>query len=549
MKKINRLLTLLLLIPLFSLNAQSIQTNDEDDDEDEVGREINRFVDRITKRLDPREGDEWYSNEDTLSQEQSEKEKTSKTFSGDKVIEESETIQGDLVVKGGDLTVYGRVDGDVMVVGGDLLVKSTGRITGNARVINGSIQKDDGGIIEGYEDKTSAEKASYRESRRRFTRSGRSFEVPWIDEAYFDNFILRYNRVESVFLGISTPKKYYWDGERGWNAYGSLGWGFKSHTWRGNIGLSKQFAFSTNEGNNIFEFGAEGYSLTDTKDTWAITLHENTIAAFFFHDDFRDYFERNGYSLHAAYYTKHDYLKTELQAAYLADTYDSMTNKVEWALFGGDKLFRPNPAINPGKMRSALITGGLTTISKTNDGPEGWSVFSSVEFARKIYGGIFEFDQYIIDIRRLQPLGRYDNFNIRIRAGSASGTLPIQKTYELGGIGTLEGYPLKSEVGNRMLLINAEFIINGRFLDDLDFWPTWLFRNFIFILTSNSGFTRSVSASASAIDGFGGIGFDDFKHSFGFALGNRSGSFRIGMAWRTDYPAPAQFILRFNRPF
>ncbi len=124
------------------------------------------------------------------------------TFSGNKVIEELEIVTGNVVVKGGDLTIYGTVDGDVLVVGGDLHLKRTGKISGNARVINGSILKEDGAIIKGYEDKTNAEKASYRESRRKFSRSGRIFDVPWLDERInLDNFIFRYNRVESIFLG------------------------------------------------------------------------------------------------------------------------------------------------------------------------------------------------------------------------------------------------------------------------------------------------------------------------------------------------------------
>jgi len=83
-----------------------------------------------------------------------------------------------------------------------------------------------------------------------------------------DNFIFRYNRVEGVFVGTWLRKKYYWDGEKTWSMYGSAGWGFKSHIWRGNLGLIRQFAVLSKEGSGIIELGAEGYSLTDTKDKW-----------------------------------------------------------------------------------------------------------------------------------------------------------------------------------------------------------------------------------------------------------------------------------------
>ncbi len=524
---------------------------------DDFGNKIDNFVNKLVNRWSSKFNDDQIDNDslETKSKKSEndneiEFDEKANTFSGDKIIEESETIKGPVVVKGGNLIVYGSVDGDVLVVGGDLHIKSNGKVTGNARVINGSIIKDDGGVIKGHEDKTIAKKTNYRETDKKFQQSTRSFEVPWRnDQMNFDNFVFRYNRVESIFLGLGTKKKYYWDGERNWNAYGSIGWGFKSHTWRGNLGITRQFATSTDENNGLFEIGGEIYSLTDTKDHWIISIHENTAAALFMHEDFRDYYERNGYTIYSAYYTKKDYLKSELKVAYLADKYDSMTNKVEWAMFGGNKLFRLNPPINAGDMRSIMFNGGFNTVTKTSIGPEGWSLFAIGEFAKKSIGGIFDFEQYMVDIRRLQPLGKYENINIRLRVGSASGTLPKQKLYELGGLGTIEAFPFKSFIGNRMLLVNTEFIINGSFLHDLDFWPTWLFKHFNFMLISNAGFTRDVASKLSAVEGFNDIRFNEFNHSFGICLVNRSGSFRIGMAWRTDRPAPAQLVLRFNRPF
>ena len=561
------------IVPFFSADAQSMgkMTKSDDTSErrgyetdkdekgiDNTGNNINNIVSKIVERWTSPFDNEQIYDDDTVTSSyrrspditDSEIDSSAQSFSGGKVIQQSDTIHNNVVVKGGDLTIFGTVQGNVLVVGGDLYVKRTGRITGGAHVINGSILKEDGAIIEGFEDFTIKEKSSFRPSRGKFSRTARTFDVPWADEQMnLDNFIFRYNRVEGVFLGLGSEKKYNWDGERNWNMYGSAGWGFKSHTWRGNLGLVRQFAILTNEGSGIFELGAEGHSLTDTKDKWVISLHENTAAALFIHEDFRNYFQRNGYALHMAYYSKHDYLKNELKFAYLADTYDSLTNKVDWALFGGGKQFRLNPLINPGKMRSMIVSGGVSTISKTSYGSEGWSLYASAEFAKKNWGSEFEFDQYIVDLRRFQPLGRYDNFNIRLRAGSLVGDLLAQKMFELGGLGTTNAFPFKSESGNRMLLINAEFIINGSFVEELDFWPMWIFQNVNILILSDAGFTRTALPTASALGGVEAVKLGDFKHDFGVAFSNRSGSFRIGVAWRTDHPAPAQFILRLNRPF
>ena len=474
-------------------------------------------------------------------------------FDGGKVIAAGDSIPGNVIVKGGDLTVFGTISGDVLVEGGDLHMKSSGKILGNVRVIDGSIFKDEGGLIGGNENRSGASRPARRESRRRIDRSIRTFDVPWHSEDIFlDKFILRYNRVESIFLGIGREKKYYWDGEYQWTGFGSIGWGIKSHTWRGNLGLARQFVLPSDEALNMIEVGVEGYSLTDTKDQWVIGQMENSLAAFLLHEDFRDYFQREGATLHTAFYTQRGYLKGELKAAYLVDKDDSRSNHVNWALFGGHKNFRINPAAEPGKMHSLLLCGGLSTMTNRFNGSEGWSIYATTEFAKNGWGSNFDFDRYVINLCRFQPIDRHMNFNIRLRAGSLVGIHPDslkQKSFDLGGLGTMNAYPYKLESGNRMMLINAEFVVNGSILEHVDFWPTWIFQHINIILMSDAGFARTVDPKTPATRGFGEITWEDFKHDFGVAFGNRTGTFRIGVAWRTDQPEPAQFILRLNRPF
>ena len=113
----------------------------------------------------------------------------------------------------------------------------------------------------------------------------------------------------------------------------------------------------------------------------------------------------------------------------------------------------------------------------------------------------------------------------------------------------MNAFPFKSEMGNRMLLLNAELIINGSFLEELDFWPLWIFHNVNILFLTDAGLTRDALSTATATEGVETVKLNDFAHDVGVAFSNRSGSFRIGVAWRTDHPSPAQFILRFNRPF
>lgn len=558
MKRIVAVALLLVLVASFPLLSQ--ETSElQRDRHDHFGAKLERMIDGFLSDVYREVLTTEYSESDTLPPRKREDEDvdqwrkpgSSVTFDGHKTIHEGDTIEANVVVKGGNLTVYGTVKGDVLVVGGTLFVKDGGTITGNARVINGDLVREDEGFVGGYMDKTGASTADYRYDRDRFTRSSYRLNASWRDElTNLDNFIYRFNRVEGHFFGLGSEKKYYWDGSRGYTAYGSLGWGFKSHRWRYNLGVARQFSLGESGGTgSILELGIEGYSVTDSKDRWIIGTNENTVAAILIHEDFRDYFGREGFGLQAGYYLQREDLTVQLRVEYLNDKYSSLEKRTEWAVFGGNKQYRENPSIQEGKMRSIIITPALSTVSKTSRGPEGWSIVGTAEFSQETFGSDFRFSQLLVDARRYQPLSRYDSFNVRFRAGTSGGRVPPQKTFELGGLSTLHARPFKSEAGNRMILLNAEYIVNGDFLHDLDFWPSWLMRRVNFIVLGDAGFVRAAPPESGWTSGFEHLRFSEFRSDVGVGLANRSGSFRIGFVWRTDIGAPAKFFFRFSRPF
>lgn len=557
------MLLLFLLVIAATTAAQSQKkeqaSNDKRDNlAERIGSIVDDVVSTIQKEFASRNGDAGYRaglqrshRSEQLDDEEgmiAAEEDSSVTFEGATVIHRRDTVNSNVVVKAGDLTVFGRITGDVLVVGGDLYIRDGAYIGGNIKVINGDVVKDEEAVVVGYIDKSSSKREKpYREQEKNFRRSSTRLNANWVNESTnLDNFIFRYNRVEGMFLGAGSNKRYYWDNQRSYSLFGSVGYGFKSHAWRGNLGLSRQFAFYDGQ---MFEIEAEGHSLTDTKDDWLIGVHENTAAAILIHEDYRDYFRRYGYGANAGYNLQQDFVTLQVKAGYLADEYRSMENRTEWSLFGGDKLFRPNPAIGEGRMRGIAASAGLSTVTSTIDGPEGWSIHTTAEFMKKSYGSDFTFDRYVADIRRYQPLGRWDNFNIRFRVGSAEGVLPLQKAFDMGGLGTVQGYPFKEEQGNRMLLMNAEFIVNGDFLGDLSFWPSWLMRGINLLVLTDAGLVRSVSPTARWTEGFENIQFSDFQHDIGAGVATRNGSFRMAFLWRTDRSEPPRFIFRFARPF
>lgn len=524
--------------------------------EESFGERLSAMIERFVRQVQREVGGyrEGGAVEDTVPKKrvrkaivEEEDHKADHEYEGKTTIEKDELVEGNVVVKGGDLIVFGEIDGDVLVVGGTLYVKEGGRITGDARVINGDIVKEEGGVIEGYMDKTRSRTSSHREMQERFRTRSTTLNANWVNElTTLDDFIFRYNRAEGLFLGLGSEKRYYFEGYRDYSGYGSVGYGFKSHKWRFNLGLTRQIVVGEGQ---LIEFGLEGHNLTDTKDQWIISQGENTAAAFFIHEDYRDYFGRAGWSVNTAYTVQKEDLTSQFKVEYLQDKYTSMDNRTEWSLFGGNKVFRLNPPIDEGRMRSVLVSLGISTVMKSMYGQRGWSAFGTAEFAEESFGGDFAFRQYMVDVRRYQPLGRYDNLNIRVRAGTSEGVLPVQKVYEIGGLSTVQVLPFKAMAGNRMLLANAEYIVNGDILHDIDFWPSWLMRGINFVFIGDAGWTRTIRPSANFDEGFGELQLKQFRSNLGVGVSNRSGTFRIAYLWSTDGSNLNRIIFRFSRPF
>ncbi|MEZ4745799.1 MAG: hypothetical protein R3C41_06990 [Calditrichia bacterium] len=67
-----------------------------------------------------------------------------------------------------------------------------------------------------------------------------------------------------------------------------------------------------------------------------------------------------------------------------------------------------------------------------------------------------------MNVSLYQPLTYGENFQIRAIARTSTGELPLQKRFELGGIGSLRQFSYKEFTGNRMFLANIEDIISCR---------------------------------------------------------------------------------------
>ncbi|MYK16691.1 BamA/TamA family outer membrane protein [Candidatus Poribacteria bacterium] len=139
----------------------------------------------------------------------------------------------------------------------------------------------------------------------------------------------------------------------------------------------------------------------------------------------------------------------------LAESHDSLQKSTDWHLFnwGSKSEVRENPLITPGQMRSAMFRYDFDT--RNNYFGSHHTFF--VEHSNPAFGSDFNWTRFQAHLRYAYPLGDHQ---IRARAvvGSATAPLPIQRQFVMGGIGTLNGYPLYAFAGDAGFLLNTEFI-------------------------------------------------------------------------------------------
>ena len=490
-------------------------------------------------------------------------------FKDDTIVRADSSIDGNVIVVKGNLTVLGRITGDVLAILGDVFIKPGAEIRGNVTSVNGIIEQSGKSVVLGNQIETKIKNLysffdwdyykyrdddSYRDRDRDYDYDYKHYTYHFTFEApsYYSStepVIFKYNRVQGLFLGMTIPKKYMGT-YNALNIHGFGGYGFREKQWNYSLGADRWFFDRTDY---RFELGAEVYDYTDTKDDWYISPLENSLAAILIHEDFQDFYRRSGFTFHASQNLT-EYLKGTI--SYSNDEYESVKKNAEWAVFGGKKKFRKNPFIDEGNMRSLHGELYLDTRNSHENPSRGWYAKLGMETSNSGLKGDFSFNQYIFEARRYQKLSQRDRLDMRVKAVTSEGDVPRQRLYQLGGLSTLRGFKNKflrggedSFGGDRMLLANIEYVLNPRilgrdflFMDDV--------RYIVFFDAGNVWNRAAVSDKNSWSSGFSHLKLNDFKSDLGVAITSWSGKFRISLAKRLDTNyKPVLFTMRLSKPF
>ncbi|MBN1561662.1 BamA/TamA family outer membrane protein [candidate division KSB1 bacterium] len=491
-------------------------------------------------------------------------------FHGDAEIGEDELIESDIVLLEGTLIIDGEVDGTVLAIFGDVELGPTARVRGDVVSVNGKVWSEDEARIDGDvvvtnvpiesddDDEPIAERRSQPHQKKETSHRwpDDDDEVVWAD----------YTRVDGLTLGMQFPRPGWWANKNHHFAFiGKAGYSFTSKKWQYQAGLERWTS-----GDFRFSVGGEFHDLTDTQDSWIICDHENGLAAFFMKEDFRDYYNRSGWSVWASQnFSK----STKLTATYHYDDFQNMEKLTNWSMFGKGKRFRENPlALASGYIDAngfdapltiKSLSGTLTIDSRNSQTrpTSGWYITAFGEYAGEQFDNLYQFERYIINIANYFPLSWDEHISFRLRAASARGILPPMYWYDLGGISTLRGIRHKEMTGDRMVLGNVEYHLragDGNFLglDIILFVDSGLawFADENMPLYANTypvdPDLQKLANDIKAQDSFDNLTWSDLRTNVGIALASPDGDFRVDFAKRIDVGGQDIIVtFRLCKPF
>jgi hypothetical protein len=265
-----------------------------------------------------------------------------------------------------------------------------------------------------------------------------------------------------------------------------------------------------------------------------IGLGENTMAALLFKHDFMDYYDMRGVE---PYVRLHLPGPTTLRFAYASEDYAALTAQTQWSFFrAGRDRFRPNPGLylfddpaasGAGRLAAARFEIRTDTRRARSIGTVGFFGRGFVELG----GGDFDYARWTADGRAYLRLGRPAHLALRLRGGSRfdAATMPSQKLFYVGGLGTVRGHAFRTQRGDRELLGNLEYTF---LFDRLD-WGAMLFYD---AGTAWDSRTRDLADTT-------------LLQAIGFGFKTSDDDFQVNFAKPLDVDGGIETTVRLNRTF
>ncbi|MDX1566273.1 MAG: polymer-forming cytoskeletal protein [Longimicrobiales bacterium] len=420
------------------------------------------------------------------------------TFVGSVLVDGGEEVSGDVAATEGPLRIDGRIAGSVAMIRGEVVVGPEGIVSGDLIVVDGELRLEEGATVGGEIVEFSSPNRDRRIARDRSGRPEARADGPEVEGREgrrhgpdgarrvrrsdgTATMTLRtgpsYNRVEGLALMFGPMIRTRGNHPLRVEALGiwrtaaepSLGaeeWGYDFR--------ATQFL----DRDETFRLGGSAFSVVDPINRWQLRDTEASLATLGFHQDFRDHFGRDGWSVFAGL---RPVPELDLQIEYQDATHSSVAAADPWTLFNDHHPWRVQPLVGEGELRSVTGSVELDFRDDRDDPFSGW--YARAEVRRGVGGDLVlpellavvpegapggtgvplagdvpamdlstDFTTAFVDLRRYAPVTDGSQLNFRIVGGGnvEEAPLPPQFQHALGGPGSLPGFsPFSADCGAR----------------------------------------------------------------------------------------------------
>jgi cytoskeletal protein CcmA (bactofilin family) len=410
------------------------------------GKELNEEqLNRLSINQDQETVDKWDSQRDRRREIKRRRLATAYSNTGDMVkfkditIDSSMTVRGDVASISGDINVYGEIDGDLVSVFGDIYLHDGAVVHGDVSAPFGDIHRDSNVEITG---KSWRDKDREKEKKNDLTMG----------------LSARFNRVEGfTFL----PSMMYKDKQNRIPEFKvDAAYAVTLKRWEYDFGVKHRIGQQFGP-----YFQADLYQWAKTPDSWRFSQEENTMAGLFFKEDYNDFYWARGFSGKTGLFFGKNF---EGGVTYTAERISNLKRTAKKAILGGNKKFRENWSTELADSASILAMAGdlqefgagLAYHTWDDEKQPSKGISASLDWTKSLESSDDNFDYQAVDGKAEAriPIGRDQTFNLRAVGGYSDDNLPLFKRYFLGGTGTLRGYDYKEFQGDRLILLNADYI-------------------------------------------------------------------------------------------
>ena len=273
-----------------------------------------------------------------------------------------DSVAGNVAVLWGPLTIAGKVHGSVIVVNGPVTIEPGGHVDKDLIVTGGTVAGADsttvGGAVQVYRDAL-----RFRQSGELIiAESPEGAEIP--DANWFRHWLRRhvrqrhgftlvggpYNRVEGLpIIGGPSIRQNIGIGTLRLSALG-IDRSADHFEWKGeNLGWHASSELTLGGAHNV-RFGIEGYDVVTPTESWQLRDGEVSLASFFLHRDYRDYYNTKGAH---AWVGAHAGRKFSLELGVRRERWEPREARNPFTLFRNGSNWRPNPTLDDGRTGSA----------------------------------------------------------------------------------------------------------------------------------------------------------------------------------------------------